>query len=202
MSATILTFPRCREAGRAGALDRATAAVTGTVTEADVAAGIAAYDPAIHRAYAVVGRQGPEARLFGWVRGVLIVDGTLHAEVEGLDPALVGALRVRRFRMVEAGFLRPEAAGNPMPGRYCLHHIRFAATTVTDHRTTGVPGLCRRDSAGNGTRGVDDVVALVIGEAQTVPPFVGFDHAAGDLMSAMRAEIVRRLTDQGDCHEA
>jgi hypothetical protein len=95
------------------------------LTEADLAACAAAYDPAKHEAPLVVGHPTHDAPAYGWVKSISAAGADLEAEPGQLDPAFAEMVRAGRFKKRSAAFYRPDSPGNPVPGVYYLHHVGF-----------------------------------------------------------------------------
>lgn len=91
----------------------------------DLAAAVAAYDPALHEAPIVVGHPQTDAPAYGWVKGLALAGETLSALPDQVEPAFAEMVRAGRFKHVSAAFFRPEAKGNPTPGKWYLRHVGF-----------------------------------------------------------------------------
>lgn len=95
-------------------------------TEADLAATVAAYDPALSEAPIVVGHPRHDAPAYGWVRALSINPaGHIDAEPHQVDPAFAEMVSAGRFKRVSASFYAPDAPANPRPGVYYLRHVGF-----------------------------------------------------------------------------
>ncbi|MGE4406050.1 peptidase [Pseudomonas sp.] len=94
-------------------------------TEADLAAAVAAYDPAKYEAPLVVGHPKIDAPAYGWVRGLDFADGVLRAEPHQVDVQFAEVVNAGRFKRISASFFLPEAPNNPAPGSYYLRHVGF-----------------------------------------------------------------------------
>lgn len=95
------------------------------LTEADLAASAAAYDPAKHEAPLVVGHPTHDAPAYGWAKSLIATGADLEAEPDQLDPAFAEMVNDGRFKKRSAAFYRPDSPANPVPGVYYLHHIGF-----------------------------------------------------------------------------
>lgn len=95
------------------------------LTEADVAACAAAYDPAKHEAPFVVGHPTHDAPAYGWVQSLAAAGSDLDANPTQIDPAFAELVQSGRFKKRSAAFYRPDSPGNPVPGVYYLHHVGF-----------------------------------------------------------------------------
>ena len=94
-------------------------------SEADLAATVAAYDPALHEAPIVVGHPATDAPAYGWI-GSLRVDGDrLQAGARQVDPAFAEVVKAGRYKRVSASFYTPDSPSNPKPGVFYLRHVGF-----------------------------------------------------------------------------
>ncbi len=96
-----------------------------TFSEADMAATVAAYDPAVHEAPIVVGHPAHDGPAYGWVAGLEFTDGVLRAEPRQVDPAFQELVNAGRFKKVSVTFYAPNSPSNPKPGAYYLRHVGF-----------------------------------------------------------------------------
>lgn len=113
-----------------------------TLSESDLRASAAAYDPALHEAPLVVGHPKINAPAYGWV-SKLSFDRTLEAEPAQVDPAFAEMLRLGRFKKHSAAFYDPNDPNNPAPGVYYLRHIGFLGA-----HPPAVKGLRQAEFAG------------------------------------------------------
>ena len=116
--------------------------------EADLAATIAAYDPAKHQAPLVVGHPKHDDPAYGWVRSLSISGGSIEASPEHVDPAFAEMVNAKRFKNISASFYAPDAPANPVPGVYYLRHVGFLGA-----QPPAVKGL-RTPSFADGEAGV------------------------------------------------
>lgn len=98
---------------------------TVTISEADVAAAAAAYDPGLHEAPIVVGHPKTDAPAYGWVGGLSASGGTLTADFAQVDDSFAGLVRDGRYKKVSASFYPPDSPNNPKPGVWYLRHVGF-----------------------------------------------------------------------------
>lgn len=95
-----------------------------TITEADLAACVAAYDPAVHEAPHTVGHPKSNAPAYGWISRLAVENGVLkiaeHKQVEPQFAELVDAGRVKKR---SASFYHPTDPTNPKPGIWYLRHV-------------------------------------------------------------------------------
>ena len=73
-------------------------------SEEDLAATVAAYDPAVHEAPVVVGHPKTDDPALGWVSGLKCVGLRLEADFRQLDPAFAEAVEAGRYKHVSAAF--------------------------------------------------------------------------------------------------
>jgi hypothetical protein len=96
-----------------------------TFSEADLAATVAAYDPAKHEAPIVVGHPKDNHPAYGWVGKLEFADGALQVDPKEVDPAFAEMVQAGRFKKRSASFYAPDAKANPVPGVYYLRHVGF-----------------------------------------------------------------------------
>ena len=96
-----------------------------TFEAADLQAIADSYDAAAHEAPIVVGHPSHDAPAYGWVKRMDVVDGSLFADVDQVDPAFAELVEAGRFKKVSASFLKPGARNNPKPDGWYLNHIGF-----------------------------------------------------------------------------
>ena len=95
-------------------------------TAADLAATVAAYDPALSEAPIVVGHPRHDAPAYGWVRGLRLNTASgIEADPHQVDSAFAEMVAAGRFKHVSASFYAPDAPNNPVPGVYYLRHVGF-----------------------------------------------------------------------------
>lgn len=94
-------------------------------SESDVAATIAAYDPAKHEAPIVVGHPRHDLPAYGWIKSLALADGALSAETQQVDAAFAELVEAGRYKKISASFYHPESPSNPVPGVYYLRHVGF-----------------------------------------------------------------------------
>ena len=96
-----------------------------TLTEADIAASAAAYDPAKHEAPLVVGHPRTDDPAYGWVASAFAEGKDLHADPSQVDPAFAEMVSGGRFKKISSCFYAPDAPSNPVPGVWYLKHVGF-----------------------------------------------------------------------------
>ncbi len=119
------TLPEGIEIFRAGAR----MADDGTVhhiSEADLAAAVAAYDPAVHEAPHTVGHPKHNAPAYGWVARLAVKDGSLQiAENKQVEPQFAEIAAAGRVKKRSASFYHPQDPSNPKPGIWYLRHVAW-----------------------------------------------------------------------------
>ncbi|HDT5887828.1 phage protease [Aeromonas dhakensis] len=96
-----------------------------TFSETDLAATVAAYDPALHEAPIVIGHPRHDAPAYGWVKSLQAGKDGLQAEPGQVDPAFSEIVDAGRFKKVSASFYQPDSPSNPVPGVFYLRHVGF-----------------------------------------------------------------------------
>lgn len=119
-----------------------------TFSEADIAASVAAYDPALHEAPLVVGHPRHDAPAYGTVRALAVSGSSIEATPDNVDPAFAEMVNAKRFSKISASFYAPDSASNPVPGVYYLRHVGFLGA-----QPPAVKGL-RTPSFSDGETGV------------------------------------------------
>ncbi|TFF63110.1 hypothetical protein EIC84_03435 [Comamonas sp. A23] len=95
------------------------------ITESDVAATAAAYDPAVHEAPLVIGHPEDDHPAWGWVTKLSAEGGTLKSSHQQIDPSFAEYYGAGRVKKRSAAFYHPEDPANPKPGVYYLRHVGF-----------------------------------------------------------------------------
>lgn len=93
--------------------------------EADLAATVAAYDPALHEAPIVVGHPAADAPAYGWIGGLSVEGDRLQASARQVDAQFAEVVKAGRYKRVSASFYTPDSPSNPKPGVYYLRHVGF-----------------------------------------------------------------------------
>ena len=93
-------------------------------SESDLAATVAAYDPAKHEAPLVVGHPKHDDPAYGWVKSLAFADG-LEAEPHQVNPDFAEMVASGAFKKISASFYSPDSSSNPVPGVYYLRHVGF-----------------------------------------------------------------------------
>ncbi|UVK85224.1 peptidase [Pseudomonas sichuanensis] len=94
-------------------------------SEADLAATVSAYDPALHEAPLVFGHPKHDAPAGGWVKSLASCADGLEAVPHEVDPAFAELVANKRYKKISASFYHPAAPNNPVPGVYYLRHVGF-----------------------------------------------------------------------------
>lgn len=101
------------------------AGATHTISEADLAACAAAYDPALHEAPLCVGHPANDLPAYGWVGGLSVAQGRLQMNPRHVDAQFAEMVQQRRFSKRSAAFYTPDHPHNPKPGVWYLRHVAF-----------------------------------------------------------------------------
>lgn len=117
-------------------------------SESDIAASVAAYDPALHEAPLVVGHPKHDTPAYGVVRSLVVSGSSIEATPDHVDPAFAEMVNAKRFSKISASFYAPDAPANPVPGVYYLRHVGFLGA-----QPPAVKGL-RTPSFADGEAGV------------------------------------------------
>lgn len=96
-----------------------------TFSDTDLAAAVAAYDPAVHEAPLVIGHPKDNAPAWGWVETLGATDGVMVAGPRQVDPEFAELVKAGRFKKISASFYTPDSKLNPKPGAYYLRHVGF-----------------------------------------------------------------------------
>lgn len=165
-------------------------------TEANLAATIAAYDPAVHEAPIVVGHPKDNGPAYGWVTGLAFADGEMHADLGQVDPAFAEMVQAGRFKKRSASFYSPTSPSNPVPGVFYLRHVGFLGA-----QPPAIKGL-KDPSFGENEEGIvefaDDAFAMSVtarilrGLRDTLLAKWGQD----DTEKALPAHLVESLEDE------
>lgn len=179
-------------------------------TEADLAATVAAYDPALSEAPIVVGHPRHDAPAYGWVRALSVNPaGGIDADPHQVDPAFAEMVSAGRFKRVSASFYAPDAPANPKPGVYYLRHVGFLGAqppAVKGLRTpefadgeTGVIEFAAWDDTNNAGlwRSLRDWLLAKFGreEADQVVPGYLVQSLEQSAQDELRAELSPAATD-------
>lgn len=92
---------------------------------ADIAASVAAYDPALYEAPLVVGHPKHDLPAYGVVRSLSVSGTSIEATPDHVDPAFAEMVNAKRFSKISASFYAPDSPSNPRPGVYYLRHVGF-----------------------------------------------------------------------------
>jgi hypothetical protein len=108
-----------------------------TITTADLAATVAAYDAEHSPAPAVIGHPALDAPAYGWIRKLEMRGDTLvAAEFADVDPAFADQISAGRYRKRSLSFHSPTSAANPKPGIWYPKHLGWLGAAAP-----AVPGL-------------------------------------------------------------
>jgi hypothetical protein len=127
--------------------------------EADLAASVAAYDPALHNAPLVIGHPTrDDAPAFGWVGSLAHDGGVMSASFSEVSPEARALVDGGHYKHVSASFYAPGAASNPVPGTYYLRHVGLLGATPPAVKGLGAVSFA------DGMAQDGDVVTISFGE--------------------------------------
>lgn len=95
-----------------------------SVSDADISAIAAAYDPNRFQAPVVLGHPETDEPAWGWVMSAFAAVDGLHLEIEVL-PEMATLIRERRYQHVSLALWLPGAPANPTPSTYGIKHLGF-----------------------------------------------------------------------------
>lgn len=120
------------------------------ITESDLRASAAAYDPAKHEAPLVVGHPQHDSPAYGWVKSISVVNGGMEVELIQVDPQFADMVNRGRFKKISMSFYAKDSPHNPVPGVLYPRHVG-----VLGAMPPAVKGL-RAPSFAEGEKGVVD----------------------------------------------
>lgn len=120
------------------------------VTESDLRASAAAYDPAKHEAPLVVGHPQHDSPAYGWAKSISVVNGGMEVEPIQVDPQFADMVNRGAFKKISMSFYAKDSPHNPVPGVLYPRHIGFLGAMPP-----AVKGL-RAPSFAEGEKGVVD----------------------------------------------
>ncbi|MEC4750043.1 hypothetical protein [Methylomicrobium sp. Wu6] len=127
-------------------------------SESDLAATVAAYDPAKHEAPLVVGHPKSDDPAYGWTRSIALAEGKLVATPRDVDPAFAELVNSRRFSKISASFYPPDSPANPVQGVYYLRHVGFLGAQPPAVKGLKTPSFADADN---------DFITLEFSEIET-----------------------------------
>ena len=108
-----------------------------TITVADLAAAVAAYDPDNSPAPVVIGHPALDAPAHGWIRKLELRGDTVVAtEFGDVSPAFADQVKAGRYRNRSMSFHGPGSTANPRPGIWYPKHVGWLGAAAP-----AVPGL-------------------------------------------------------------
>lgn len=123
---------------------------SGTVhnfSAADVAAMVAAYNPALREAPLTIGHPAHNLPAYGWVKGLAInAAGNLAMDTHQVAPQFADMVAAKAFKKRSASFYPPGHANNPAPDAWYLRHVAFlgaqppAIAGLADFADAGIEG--------------------------------------------------------------
>ncbi|MCK9987641.1 MAG: hypothetical protein AzoDbin1_04113 [Azoarcus sp.] len=95
-------------------------------SDADVAAMVEAYDPAVREAPLTVGHPQDNRPAYGWVKGLARNEaGRLVMDTHQVEPQFAEMVDRKLFKKRSASFYPPSHPNNPTPGKWYLRHVAF-----------------------------------------------------------------------------
>jgi len=94
-------------------------------SEEQLAASIAAYDPAKHEAPLVIGHPKDNGPAYGWVSGLSFAEGEVVADTAQVNAEFAEMVASGAFKKRSASWYTPDSPSNPVPGVYYLRHVGF-----------------------------------------------------------------------------
>jgi hypothetical protein len=135
-----------------------------TFSASDVAATVAAYDVAKHKAPLVIGHPRIDDPAYGHAVSLsLSSNNVVLAEPANVEPAFADAVNNERYDSISASFWSPTNPRNPVPGVFYLRHIGFLGAVPP-----AVPGLKQPSFAD-----ADDADLITINFADSQEPIMG-----------------------------
>lgn len=95
------------------------------MTEADLRATAAAYDPNIYETPLVIGHPKTDAPAYGYAQSFEFTEDGLDAIPHQVDPEFEEMVRAGRFKRISLAWYRPDSDANPVPGVWYPRHIGF-----------------------------------------------------------------------------
>ncbi len=151
-----------------------------TVTETDLAAVAAAYDPAAHEAPAVIGHPAQNAPAYGWVKGLRVEDGSLLADFDQVNADFAEMVNSGAFKKVSASFYPAGSVANPKPEGMYLRHVGFLGA-----QPPAIKGLAPFNFADDGADALD------FGEVRS-SDVSWLARITGDLLRGFREYVIER----------
>lgn len=102
----------------------------------DMAASVAAYDPALFSAPLVVGHPTMEDPAYGWVESIALDGDVVKAKPDRVEPQFAALVNEGRFPKMSASWFPPAHPSNPKPGVWYLRHVGFLGAAAP-----AIPGL-------------------------------------------------------------
>ena len=113
----------------------------------DVAAMVAAYNPALREAPLTIGHPADNLPAYGWVKGLSInAAGRLAMDTHQVAPQFAELVAAKAYKKRSASFYPPGHANNPAPAAWYLRHVAFlgaqppAIAGLADFADTGAEG--------------------------------------------------------------
>lgn len=102
------------------------AGVVRNFSEADLAAMVTAYDPALREAPLTIGHPKDNLPAWGWVKGLVVnTAGRLAMNTHQVQPQFAEMANAKMFKKRSPSFYPPGHPNNPKPGNWYLRHVAF-----------------------------------------------------------------------------
>lgn len=171
-----------------------------TFSADDLAATVAAYDPAKHEAPLVVGHPVIDDPAYGWVQSLAAVGDDLEATPRQVEAAFAEMVNDERFNRISASFFLPTSPSNPVPGVYYIKHVGFLGAAAPAVKGLRKPTFNLADSSESVTVEFSlhpSSEATIVPEASNTPPSGGGQSAdfAAQLsaLETSNAEMKRQI---------
>jgi len=92
-------------------------------SQSDLAATVAAYNPALSEAPIVIGHPHTDDPSYGWVEALHAGPDGLKATTRQVNPAFAELVERGAYKKISASFYAPDAPNNPVKGVYYLKHV-------------------------------------------------------------------------------
>lgn len=164
-------------------------------SESDLAATVAAYDPALHEAPLVIGHPKHDDPAYGWVKSLAVVADGIEATPHQVNADFAEMYESGAIKKVSASFYPPNSPSNPVPGVYYLRHVGFLGA-----QPPAIKGLRPADFAEDADD-ADDCITIEFSEISEPPETqtdedttVTPEEAAA--LEAKNKELEKQLSDE------
>jgi hypothetical protein len=98
------------------------------------------YDPKLHEVPLVIGIPKHDDPAYGRIKSLKFVNGALFAEPSWVDPKFMSLLD--SGARISGSFYLPDAASNPVPGKYYLRDIKLMRERDTFSKSSQISFSC------------------------------------------------------------